>query len=106
MLAKLKICLVGPAVLKRALQGLRLLLKKCPGLDLLLQALVDPNVPLPGQLLCKIYPVLVLPLQQSPPKILSGPLLGPMLPLKTYLVLGLLPQQSEEVPALSLHLHR
>jgi hypothetical protein len=84
---------VDPIVLRRALQGPRLLLKKCPVLDHPLQVSVDPNVLLLGLLRCKIYPVLDLLLQQSHPKILSGPLLGPMLRLKTYLVLGLLPQQ-------------
>jgi hypothetical protein len=64
------------------------------------------SVPLLGLLRCKIYPVLDLLLQTWPPRILSGPLLGLMLRLRIYLVLGLLPQQSEEAPALNLHLHR
>ena len=60
MLAKLKICLVDPIVLKKALQGPRLLLKKRPVLGLLLQALADPSVLLQGLLRLKIYLVLGL----------------------------------------------
>jgi hypothetical protein len=72
--------LAGPIVLKRAIQGPKLLLKKFPVLGLLLQVSVAP-------------------------RILSVPLLG-LLRCKMYLVLDLLLQQSEEAPALSLHLPR